>query len=358
MIVLAFFCLYFFWGSTYLALRWAREGFPPFFLSGVRNLIAGLILHFLLNLRGVPRATAREWKISAIIGALLLVGGNGLVTFASGFLKSGIVAVLIAMLPMWMVILDRPRNAHGRRDPFNPVLLGGVLVGFGGVLILVIPKLREAFTHLGDHGAVMEGLAAAATVASSLCWACGSIYSARARQRGQITTGAFRMTGMQLMLGGTMLLVISLAAREHVSKVDVLASPYPLGSLAYLIVFGSLLGFTSYIWLLGVVPSSRISTYAYVNPIVAVLVGWLLAGETLTIWVAVAAAVIIASVAVIVSARSRAPAAGDDQARAQENGERAGGGDERGDGVEQDGGGAPVDDRARGDFSKVVDRLG
>ncbi len=307
MIVLAFFCLYFFWGSTYLALRWAREGFPPFFLSGIRNLIAGLIIHLLLNFKAVPRATPQEWKISAIIGGLLLVGGNGLVTFASGFLPSSVVAVLIAMLPMWMVILDRPRNAEGRRDPFNFVILGGVLVGFGGVLILVVPKLRDALTHLNDHSAVMQGLAAAATVASSLCWACGSIYSARVRQRGLVKAGAFRMTGMQLMLGGAMLLLISIGAREHVSREAVLSTAYPLGSLGYLIVFGSLLGFTSYIWLLGVVPSSRISTYAYVNPVVAVVLGWWLASEKLTMWVGIAAAVIIASVAVIVTAKS-APA--------------------------------------------------
>lgn len=313
MIVLAFFCLYFFWGSTYLALRWAREGFPPFFLSGIRNLTAGLIIHLLLNLRGVPRATPGEWKISAVIGALLLVGGNGLVTFASGVLPSSLVAVLIAMLPMWMVILDRPKQTDGRRDPLNLVILAGVLVGFGGVLILVIPKLHVALTHLGDHSARMEALAAAATVTSSLCWACGSIYSARTRRRGLIRAGAFRMTGMQLIVGGAMLLAISMAAREHVSGADVLKTWFPLASLGYLIVFGSLLGFTSYIWLLGVVPSSRISTYAYVNPVVAVALGWLFAGEKLTIWVAVAAAVIIASVAVIVSARSNAPTTSGDQ---------------------------------------------
>lgn len=359
LIALAMFSIYFFWGSTYLAIRWAVQGYPAFFMAALRNVVAGVILYSFVRVRGAPRPSPGEWKTTAIIGAMLLLGGNGMVTFASKYLPSGLVAVLIAMLPLWMVILDRPRGTDGKRAGVNPVILSGVIIGFCGVALLIAPKIVDALGHLGEAGsdAKMQGIAAACTIVSSLSWACGSLYSRRAGKNGG-SQYLFRNTGMQLMCGGGLLLSASLAF-EHpwtLSRETVYASPWPTISLVYLIIFGSLVGYSSYIWLLGVVPASRIATYAYVNPVVAIVLGWLLGGEVLSTRVLVAAGIIIASVAVIVSSRgkSASPAQNGQAGEAEhQDGSRAR--DQRSR-VEDDRGGPPVDDGARGDLPAVVDR--
>jgi drug/metabolite transporter (DMT)-like permease len=311
LIALAMFSLYFFWGSTYLAIRWAVQGYPPFCMAGLRNFSAGVILYAFVRLRGGPRPVLREWLTSTIIGGMLLLGGNGLVTFASKSLPSGLVAVLIAMLPLWMVILDRPRGADGARARINPVVLMGVVIGFCGVALLIAPKILAAISQLSENGSDvrMQGIAAACTVFSSLSWATGSLYSRRVGNSGGPRV-LFRNTGMQLICGGTLLLLVSCAV-EHpwtLTREAVFASPWPTISLVYLVVFGSLVGYSSYIWLLGVIPASRIATYAYVNPIVAIVLGWLVGGEKLTLRVLAAATIIVASVAVIVSSRGKSSA--------------------------------------------------
>src|ERR1043165_2442585 len=229
LVALAMFSLYFFWGSTYLAIRWAVQGYPPFFMAAIRNLAAGLIVYAFVRARGAPRPAIGEWKSTAIVGAMLLLGGNGLVTFASKYLPSGLVAVLVAMLPLWMVLLDRPRGADGRRAGINPVVLAGVIIGFCGVALLIAPKIVDAIRHLGESGdARMQGVAAACTIVSSLSWACGSLYSRRVGKNGG-SQHLFRNTGMQLMCGGGLLLIASLAF-EHpwtVSRETVFASPWP-----------------------------------------------------------------------------------------------------------------------------------
>lgn len=303
LIALAMASLYFFWGSTYLGIRVGVQGYEPFFLAGVRNLIAGMLLYLFTRVRGVAKPAVGDWKSSVIVGALLLVGGNGIVTYASQYLPSGFIAVLVAMLPLWMVILDSSGTNRDAR------VLAGVGVGFCGVILLVAPKILDAIEH-PKSDSLMQGLAAGCCVVSSLSWACGSLFS-RKLPKAASPLVAIRSTGMQLICGGIFLLIVSSAMGEfgRLSEEKMFASWKPTGALVYLIVFGSIVGYSSYIWLLGVIPASRVATYAYVNPVVAVFLGWLLYDEVLSARTLLAAAIIIASVAVTVSARPRSRAA-------------------------------------------------
>ena len=315
MIALAMGALYFFWGSTYLGIKIAVEGYEPFFMAAVRNLIAGALIYAFVRLRGAPAPTRESWKVAAIVGGLLLLGGNGLVTYASRYAPSGVVSVIVATLPLWMVLLDRPRLEDGSRSRVGAVVVGGVLIGFAGVIVLIAPMIAAALGASADGVQAMEGVAVAICLISSLCWAVGSMYSKRTRARGE-GGSPFRDTGMQLLCGGMMLLIASVALGEpwRMTTEKVFATPWPTVAIAYLVVFGSLVGYSAYIWLLSVAPAPRVATYAYVNPIVALLIGWAIGGEQLSTRTIVAASIIIGSVAVIVSARASPAAAKSDHA--------------------------------------------
>jgi drug/metabolite transporter (DMT)-like permease len=327
MIALAMGALYFFWGSTYYGIKVAVEGYPPFFMAAVRNIIAGLLIYAFVRARGSPPPPLGAWKRSAIIGGLLLLGGNGLVTFASQYAPSGLIAVIVAMLPLWMVLLDRPRNDDGTRARISPIILTGVLVGLTGVILLIAPKIAHAFAGPRDGVHTMEAVAVGAALISSLSWATGSIYSRRSQNPNprwpvRAPASPFRDTGMQLICGGALLMIASVIVGEpwRLRSSVVFASPWPTVAVAYLIVFGSLVGYSAYIWLLGVIPAARVATYAYVNPVVALLIGWAVGGEALSGRTMLAASIIIGSVAVIVTARASAPpAAPGDQPKPAEN---------------------------------------
>lgn len=319
LVVAAFLSLYFFWGSTYLAIRFAIEpplGLPPFFMAGVRNLIAGLILYAVVRARSgfapASRPSPRFWRNAAVVGTLLLLGGNGLVTFATQFIDSSVVALLIAMLPIWMALLERvwerpPPGAPRRR---SPAAAAGIALGFAGVVMLIGPKVVRAFNASGAQAAdgVWPAIGAATVLLSSFCWANGSLYSRRATRAGALPPSPFLSTAMQLVCGGVALLVVSAAAGEFPSvRAASFTALKPMLALAYLIGAGSLIGFTAYIWLLSVTTPSRVATYAYVNPVVAVWLGWWLGNERLDPLTLGAAAVIIAGVVLIVRARARAP---------------------------------------------------
>ncbi len=323
MIALAMGSLYFFWGSTYLGIKEAVQGYPPFFMAAVRNLIAGLLIYGFVRLRGAARPSPVAWNRAAIIGGLLLLGGNGLVTLASRYAPSGLIAVIVGMLPLWMVVLDRPRDPSGRRVNPSPVILIGVLVGLAGVVFLVAPRIVAAVGASGTGDKTLEALAIGACLVSSLSWACGSIYSRRSRNADGAGDFPFRDTGMQLICGGVLLLLASLALGEpaRLSSSTAFASYKPTFALAYLIVFGSLVGYSSYIWLLSVAPAARVATYAYVNPIVAVTIGWAIGGEALSPRTIAAATIIIGSVAVIVTARASAPPTPGEKAEGAEQAE-------------------------------------
>lgn len=315
LLVLAFLALYFFWGSTYLGIKWAIEGFPPFFMAGVRNLIAGVVLYGWIRWRQAgSRAAAptpRQWANAALVGGLLLLGGNGLVTMATQWIPSSLVALMVSMLPIWMAILEPVHNRFvgvqrgGMSSRVSGLQWVGIVLGFAGVAMLIGPKVLAAFDGRDHPGGVGQAVGAIATVLSSFCWANGSLYSRRA----DLPASAFLSTGMQLLCGGALLLTVSLAVGEfsQLSADRMLASWRPIAALVYLIVAGSLIGFTAYIWLIGVVSPSKVATYAYINPIVAVVLGWWLGNEELTWRILLAAAVIISGVVIIVTLKGRKP---------------------------------------------------
>lgn len=283
-IVAAFAAVYIVWGSTYLAILYAIETLPPFLMAAVRFLIAGAILYAWSMARSPRRPTRPEWRAAAIIGACLLLGGNGAVVFAEQLVPSGIAALLVAITPCWMVLLDWKWN-QSPRPGMRTVL--GLLLGFGGIALLIGP---DVFTGDGLHpGGV------AILMFGSIAWSTGSIYSKRAPAPPQ----ALLSVGMQMLCGGTLLMIAALITGEF-GRVEIDAiSLRSILALLYLIVFGAIIGYSAYVWLLRVVSPARVSTYAYVNPIVAVLLGWAFAGEALTLRMGAAAAVIIAGVAMI-----------------------------------------------------------
>ena len=289
-IVAAFASIYVIWGSTYLAIRYAVETIPPFIMGGVRFLISGAMLYLWARSRGAPRPTRLHWRNAIIAGGFLLLGGNGAVVWAEQFVPSGLTALLVSILPFWLVIIEWIRPP--RRRPSAAVLVGLVL-GFVGIIVLVGPS------DVGGHGDVMP-LGALVLILGSLSWAIGSFWSRDA----QLPESGLLTTGMEMIGGGVLLLVVGTLAGEF-SHLDIrgISNASAFG-LLYLITFGSLLGFTSYIWLLDKVSPARLGTYAYVNPIVAVLLGWAIAGERLSIRTGVAAAIVICAVALITTARS------------------------------------------------------
>lgn len=303
LVLAAFAAVYLVWGSTYLAIMVALETLPPLLMAGARFLLAGAILYGIMRLRGEPAPAPRHWRTTAVIGALLLLCGNGGVTLAEQTVPSGIAALLVAMVPMWMVLLEwlRPRGTR----PTARTLLG-LLVGFVGIVVLVGPGALGGGVDLFGASLVMMGSAA---------WAAGSIYSRAA----DLPRSALLATGMEMLWGGAWLALAGLL-RGELATVDPAAfSTRSVLAFAYLVLFGSLVGFTAYIWLLGVSTPARVSTYAYVNPVVAVLLGWWLLNEPLTPRVMGAAAIIVLAVAVITTGR-----------RAQPVEDAAGGPDDRG----------------------------
>jgi drug/metabolite transporter (DMT)-like permease len=282
--------VYVVWGSTYLAIAVAIETLPPLLMAAVRFLIAGALLYVWAIRRGDRRSdrpTRAQWGAAAIVGTLLLLGGNGLVVLAERTVPSGIAALLVATVPLWMVLIGRTVL----RERVTWLEAAGVLIGFGGIVLLVQPA--------GGEPIVLSG--AFLLVAASLSWAAGSMYARRAPLPSRPLVG----TAMQMLAGGVALLLAGIARGE---LAQIHPSEFSLASLlglAYLIVFGSWLGFSAYTWLLRVTRTSLAATYAYVNPVVAVLLGWMFLREPITVRTVIAGAVIVVAVALIVSARAR-----------------------------------------------------
>jgi drug/metabolite transporter (DMT)-like permease len=288
--------LYFVWGSTYLGIAIAIDTIPPFLMGATRFLIAGGVLlawSVARDGRSLTLPTAREWRDSAVVGTLLLVGGLGMVAFAEQTVPSGITALLIAMMPVWVAILGRV--FLGER---LPRLVVGIVVGFGGVAILIGPS---AF---GGAGA-LNGLGLAAIIASPISWASGSLF---ASHRATLPSRPLMATGVQMVCGGLGLAAMGLVSGELNSfRLDAVSTA-SIGALVYLTVIGSLLAFTAYGWLLRVAPLPLIATYAYVNPVVAVILGALVRHEAIDPRTLLAGAVIVFAVALIVTAKGRMPA--------------------------------------------------
>jgi drug/metabolite transporter (DMT)-like permease len=288
----AFAAVYVIWGSTYLAIRFAVETLPPLLMAGARFTIAGLIL--LLWSRFVQHArrpSRSDWRTGLVSGALLLLGGNGAVVWAETRVPSGIAALLVAVVPLWMVLLDWWRP--GGRRPGAPVFVG-LGLGLVGLGLLVGPDAL----HGGGTGAV-NTIGAVVLIAGSLSWAIGSLFTKQAPR----PTTSINGSGTQMFAGGLCLLAAGTFGGE-LARLDFahVAGRSVIG-FAYLVTFGSLIGFTAYFYLLSHTTAAKAATYAYVNPVVAVLLGWAFAHEPLTMRTVLAAAVILAGVAIITVVR-------------------------------------------------------
>ena len=295
-LVVAFAAVYVLWGSTYLAIRFGVETIPPFLLAGIRHLTAGTILFGWLRLRGTPWPTWKNWRAAAVVGGLLLLGGNGLVTWAEQKVPSGLAALIVASVPIWMTLLD----GLERRERPHGVVLAGLGMGIAGIAFLVAPGRFAGGEHVDPWGA-------AALLTAALLWAIGSLYSKRAG----LPASTLLATAMEMIAGGFILLCTSALTREWAGFSPAAVTEKSVLALGYLIVAGSLLGFSAYVFLLGATTPARVSTYAYVNPLVAVLLGWLFAGEAVTARTLIAALVIVAAVALIIrhgARRTVAPA--------------------------------------------------
>jgi drug/metabolite transporter (DMT)-like permease len=281
----AFGAVYVLWGSTYLAIRFGVETIPPFVMAGTRHLTAGLLLYAWIRAKGTPRPERRHWGSAAVIGGLMLLGGNGLVTWAEQRVPSGLAALIVASVPIWMAVLA---GIEKRRRPAG-FMIAGLALGFAGIALLVVPGRFGG----GEH---VDPLGAAALLAAALSWSIGSLSSRHV----SLPASTLMAVAMEMIAGGGLLWIAGLlggeAARLHLSAISLRSAL----SLGYLIVFGSLLGFSAYVWLLRVTTPARVSTYAYVNPVVAVLLGALFAGETVTLRIGMAAAGIVAAVALII----------------------------------------------------------
>jgi drug/metabolite transporter (DMT)-like permease len=280
LLVAAFAAVWIIWGSTYLAIRYALETLPPFLFAGARFLVAGSILAAIAAVRGAPRPTAAQWKAAAIVGILLFVGGNGAVVWAEMRIPSGPAALLVATEPLMIVLLQRRRP-----EPLHAL---GLLLGFAGVAILVGPAAL-----LG--GGALDPMACLVVVAGSLSWAAGSLVS---RTVG-LPDHAFLSSGMQMLVGGAALALVGLVHGDAAAFRPEAVSVTSIIAVAYLIVFGSLVAFTAYSFLVRHVTPARVSTYAYVNPVVAVVLGAVIASEPFTPRIAIASIVIVAAVVMI-----------------------------------------------------------
>ncbi len=296
--IVALLTVYVVWGSTYLGIAYVVDTLPAFGSAGVRYAIAGLVMLAALWVHGRLRRRADErerltwthWRSAVIIGALLLLGGNGFVVLAEqpGLLPSGIAAVLVATVPIWLNLFEALLS---RRRP-SALLLGGVVAGFIGVVILVAPTSGASEINPAGVGLVMF---------ATVSWAAGSLYQRRA----PLPRSPWISTGMEMLAGGVALMLVSVLTGEPGRADPSTFSSTSLLALVYLIVIGSLIGFSAYIWLLNNAPVSTVATYAYVNPVVAVALGAWLRSEPITLRTLLAAAIIIAAVVAMVSGRPR-----------------------------------------------------
>jgi drug/metabolite transporter (DMT)-like permease len=287
---LALATVYLLWGSTYLGIKFAIDTIPPLLMGSLRFLIAGGVL-FALSVRSGDTAGDRlgpaQWRATLLIGAALLLGGNGGVILAEQYAPTGVVALLVATAPLWMALLDR--LFFGRRLP--PLVIVGLVIGFGGVAFLI-----------GSPGpGRIQLLGAALALAAPISWASGSVLSRHVR----LPSRPLVSSAMEMLWAGALFFVLSAATGEfgrvHLSSI----SQKSWLALLYLIVFGSLVGFSAYMWLLRAAPLSLVSTYAYVNPVVAVILGSIFLGEVASQRTLIAGAIILAAVALIVVARNR-----------------------------------------------------
>jgi drug/metabolite transporter (DMT)-like permease len=300
---LAMIVVYITWGSTYLAIRFAVETMPPYLMAGARFLISGLILYIWRRLAGDPAPTRLQWRSSAIVAIFLLIGGNGSVTWAEQRVASGIAALVVGSAPLWMVLIDAlvplsSLRGGSQGTSFRQGMAGwltyvGLVLGFLGIVLLIGP-----FEILGN-AQNLDPLGTGVLMLAAASWATGSLYSRGARLPASPLLGS----GMEMLVGGAGMLLIGSLIGEWNGLQWAAIRPASLWGLVYLIICGSLMGYVAYTWLLRNAPTPLVSTYAYVNPLIAIFVGNWIAREPLTPRILLASGVIIGAVALINLAR-------------------------------------------------------
>ncbi|TAL45787.1 MAG: EamA family transporter [Chitinophagaceae bacterium] len=287
LIIAAFAALYIIWGSTYLAIVLAIKNIPPFLMAGTRFFVAGLALYSWCRLQGQATPPFNSVTKISFSGILMLFFGTGAVVWVEQYISSGLTAIIVATLPLWFVIIDK----HQWKFHFsNKWIITGLLIGFGGVLMLFVDKKTISFS--GDK---MKVISFFVMILGTISWAIGSLYSKYKKVEG--STGM--KASIQMMAAGLVSILVGLIIGEHYRVIWSNISWGSVLALLYLIVMGSLIGYMAYIWLLSVRPPSLVGTYAYVNPVVAVFLGWLIVHEEITRQQVIALVIILSGVLLV-----------------------------------------------------------
>ncbi len=298
LVLISFAAVYILWGSTYFAIRVSVESIPPFLMAGLRHFTVGLVFYPLFRRLSREKPTLAQWQTAIVTGCLLLLGGNGVVSWAEKTIPSGIAALLVATVSLWMVLIEWLRPGGTRP---GPRVIAGFILGFSGMALLVGPK------HLGGADRI-NPIGALALFLASLAWASGSIYSRHHPQ----PRSPLLAVAMQMVAGGGALLLTSALRGElrtfHLADVTLRSW---LG-LLYLIIFGSALGYSAYVYILKHSTATRVATYAFVNPVVALFLGYFFGGETLSLRTILASTVILTAVLLVISAPHKNPAEADE----------------------------------------------
>ena len=291
-IILAFAGIYVIWGSTYLAILFAIRSIPPLLMAGTRFLFAGIILYSAARMMGAPRARAVDWRTALIVGACLLLGGNGGVTLSEQYVPSGLAALLVATVPIYIALLSW---IFGLSERPRAITMLGLAGGFAGVAFLIAPAAH--FSNSGESPRAWIGMSI--LLCSSLIWSAGSLYSRNVHN----ASSPFLAAGQQMLCGGTLLVIAGFVMGEW-QRLDLgQITTVSMMAFIYLVLIGGIVGYVSYTWLLRYCEPAKVATYAYVNPIVAMLLGVFFAGERLTLRTTLAAGLIIGSVAVVITAQ-------------------------------------------------------
>jgi drug/metabolite transporter (DMT)-like permease len=280
----AFAAIYLIWGSTYLAIRYAVATIPPYLMAGTRFAAAGLILLAVARARGAAWPTGRQWGVAFISGTLLLAGGIGSVSWAEQRVPSGLAALVAGAVPLVTVVVDWLRPGGSRPDGITVV---GLLAGFAGVVLLINPSANDAARIVPAGAGIL--------VLAVLSWACGTVFSRHVHGARSPLMGA----GASMVMGSVSLFSLATLLGEPAALDPHVVSVQSLVALSYLVLFGSVLAFTAYFWLLQNTTPAKVTTYAYVNPVLALLLGWAVEGEPVTARVVVSASVILAGVLMV-----------------------------------------------------------
>jgi drug/metabolite transporter (DMT)-like permease len=287
-IIGAFAIVYLVWGSTYLGIRFAIDSIPPLLMAGSRYFLAGALLYGFMRLRGAPAPTLRGWGHALVIGICLLTFGNGGVTLGEQYISSGLTALLVAVVPLFLAVLGWLSGVSGRP---TPRAAAGLLIGLAGVYLVARTPGTSPVAQPG-HEALGLGL----VLTAALLWAIGSLYA----KKHQPAASPFVAGGMQMMLGGLLMLVVGLVKGEaHTFHLAAVTTQSWL-AYVYLVTLGSIVAFSAYIWLLQAVEPALAGTNSFVNPVVAVVLGWALAGEQLSLPMLAGAALIVVAVVLVI----------------------------------------------------------